>query len=64
MRIARASRTKGFAGAGGIEIVLPVGSDAPLFEAFNQDGEEVRLAEFRGRKNVVLFFFPKSGTPG
>jgi peroxiredoxin Q/BCP len=26
--------------------------------------ETVALAEFRGRKNVVLYFYPKDGTPG
>ena len=26
--------------------------------------ESVNLAHFRGRKNVVLYFYPKDGTPG
>jgi peroxiredoxin Q/BCP len=26
--------------------------------------ETVQLADFKGRKNVVLYFYPKDGTPG
>jgi peroxiredoxin len=33
-------------------------SEAPDFTARNQHGEEVRLSEFRGRRNVVLVFYP------
>jgi peroxiredoxin Q/BCP len=44
--------------------MLKVGSEAPQFVAVNQDGKEVRLADFLGRKNVVLYFFPKDSTPG
>lgn len=40
-----------------------VGEQAPDFELKNQDGETVRLSDYRGHK-VVLFAFPKAGTPG
>lgn len=40
-----------------------VGEQAPDFELKNQDGETVRLSDYRGRK-VVLFAFPKAGTSG
>jgi peroxiredoxin Q/BCP len=40
-----------------------VGDKAPEFELENQDGEKVRLADFKGR-NVVLYFYPKADTPG
>lgn len=40
-----------------------VGEQAPDFALKNQDGETVRLSDYRGRK-VVLFAFPKAGTPG
>lgn len=36
---------------------------APLFTAPDQDGKEVRLEDFKGKK-VVLFFYPKDNTPG
>jgi peroxiredoxin len=35
-----------------------VGSRAPDFTARNQYGEEVRLADFHGRRDVVLVFYP------
>ena len=37
---------------------------APDFTAINQDGESVSLAQFRDKKNVVLYFYPKDDTPG
>lgn len=43
--------------------MLAVGEQAPDFELKNQDGETVRLSDYRGHK-VVLFAFPKAGTPG
>ncbi len=36
---------------------------APEFNATNEKGETVSLADFRGR-NVVLYFYPKDETPG
>ena len=44
--------------------MLPEGSEAPRFTARNQDGREVRLADFIGKREVVLYFFPKDATPG
>lgn len=41
-----------------------VGNLAPTFTLLNQNGEKVNLKEFRGRKNVVLYFYPKALTPG
>ncbi|NLE49886.1 MAG: thioredoxin-dependent thiol peroxidase [Chloroflexi bacterium] len=40
-----------------------VGEQAPDFALKNQDGETVRLSDYRGQK-VVLFAFPKAGTSG
>lgn len=40
-----------------------VGETAPDFELLNQDGETVRLSDFRGQK-VILFAYPKADTPG
>lgn len=40
-----------------------IGQPAPDFELVNQDGNTVRLSDLRGRK-VVLFAYPKAGTPG
>lgn len=40
-----------------------VGSKAPDFGAVDQDGNEVKLSDFRG-KTVALYFYPKDDTPG
>lgn len=37
--------------------------DTVDFEAQNENGEPVKLSDFRG-KPVVLFFYPKADTPG
>jgi len=36
---------------------------APDFDLLNQGNKKVSLSTFRGRK-VLLFFYPKAGTPG
>lgn len=35
-----------------------MGAEAPEFELRDQHGQVVRLADFRGEKNVVLVFYP------
>jgi peroxiredoxin Q/BCP len=37
---------------------------APQFSAKNQSNETVSLSEYSGKKNVVLYFYPKDDTPG
>ncbi len=37
---------------------------APDFELLASDGKAVALKDFRGKKNVVLYFYPKDDTPG
>jgi peroxiredoxin Q/BCP len=41
---------------------IHVGDRAPDFTLPSQTGAQVSLAEFRGNKAVVLFFYPKDGT--
>ena len=43
---------------------LKENSKAPDFTAINQDGEKVKLSSLKGKKNVVLYFYPKDMTPG
>ena len=43
---------------------IKVGDKAPEFTLPSQDGTQVSLSEFRGKKNVVLYFYPKDDTPG
>lgn len=39
-------------------MALEVGQQAPDFTLKNQNGQEISLADFRGKKNVVLMFYP------
>ena len=43
--------------------MLAIGGMAPEFALPNQNGEIVRLSDYRGKK-VVIFAFPKAGTSG
>jgi peroxiredoxin Q/BCP len=41
-----------------------VGNLAPAFTLLDQDGNKVSLKDFKGKSNVVLYFYPKAMTPG
>ncbi len=43
---------------------LQAGIEAPQFELPDADMETFSLAAYRGKKNVVLYFYPKDDTPG
>ncbi len=43
---------------------LTEGAKAPYFEAQDQSGKTVRLTDFAGKANIVLYFYPKDDTPG
>jgi peroxiredoxin Q/BCP len=43
---------------------LQEGKPAPDFTAHDEKGNTVRLKDFKGKKNVVLYFYPKDDTPG
>jgi len=45
-------------------MAIDVGSPAPEFTLRSQSGEQVSLSSFKGKKSVVLFFYPKDETPG
>jgi len=42
---------------------LNVGDKAPDFSGLNQNGEQVSLSGFKGKK-LILYFYPKDNTPG
>jgi thioredoxin-dependent peroxiredoxin len=44
-------------------MALQVGSKAPDFKTKDQDGKDVSLADYKGKK-VVLYFYPRDQTPG
>jgi len=45
-------------------MAIKVGDTAPDFSLRDQNGKNVTLADFRGKKSVVLYFYPKDDTPG
>jgi len=42
---------------------LKKADQAPSFSLVDQDGKEVKLSDFNGKK-VLLFFYPKANTSG
>ncbi|MCX6188549.1 MAG: thioredoxin-dependent thiol peroxidase [Bacteroidetes bacterium] len=42
--------------------ILKIGNKAPDFKVKNQDGNEVSLKDFKGKK-LVLYFYPQANTP-
>ncbi len=44
-------------------MTLTAGMKAPDFTTTDQNGKEVKLSDFKGKK-VVLYFYPKDMTPG
>ncbi len=43
---------------------VKIGDIANGISLKDQKGEEVSLSDFRGKQNVVLYFYPKDDTPG
>jgi len=43
--------------------MFKVGQKAPEFTLASDEGKEISLKDFAGRR-VLLFFFPKANTPG
>ncbi|PTM56410.1 thioredoxin-dependent thiol peroxidase [Desmospora activa] len=44
--------------------MLQEGNPAPDFTLSASNGEKISLSDYRGQKNVVLYFYPKDNTPG
>ncbi len=42
---------------------LKVGDKAPNFSALDQEGNSIKLNDYKGKK-LVVFFYPKASTPG
>jgi peroxiredoxin Q/BCP len=40
------------------------GEVAPAFTLTSNDGRTISLADYKGKKNVILYFYPKDDTPG
>ncbi len=41
-----------------------IGNMAPAFSLLNENSEKVASKDFKGKKNIVLYFYPKAMTPG
>jgi peroxiredoxin Q/BCP len=41
-----------------------VGKRAPKFSLPSSDGQAIDLSDFKGKKTVVLYFYPRADTPG
>lgn len=42
---------------------MNIGEQAPDFLGLDENGEEIRLSQYKGKK-VILYFYPKDSTPG
>jgi peroxiredoxin Q/BCP len=42
---------------------IDVGDAAPELELSTHSGEQITLADYRGKRAVVVFFYPKDGSP-
>lgn len=43
--------------------MLKEGTKAPAFSAIDQDGNTIKMSDYKGKK-LILFFYPKDNTPG
>lgn len=50
--------------ANGVLVSVKVGDNAPDFTLPSQMGDNVTLSEYFGKKNVVLYFYPKDESSG
>jgi len=44
--------------------MLTQSQTAPAFSSIDQNNNSVSLSDFTGKKNIVLYFYPKDDTPG
>jgi len=44
--------------------MLEKNQPAPLFTSPNQDNKPINLVDYKDKKNVILYFYPKDDTPG
>lgn len=44
--------------------MLETHQKAPEFSSVDQNGDDVTLSDYAGKRNVILYFYPKDDTPG
>jgi hypothetical protein len=47
-----------------VSTIAAVGTAAPDFSLLTNTGTHIRLSDYVGKQIVVLYFYPKAGTPG
>jgi len=45
-------------------MAIEEGKAAPAFTLPDQNGDKVSLSQFKGDKNVLIYFYPRDDTPG
>ncbi|MGA2667308.1 MAG: peroxiredoxin [Ignavibacteria bacterium] len=48
----------------GQDITLKEGDQAPDFTLQSDEGQQVKLSDYKGVSNIILYFYPKDETPG
>lgn len=43
---------------------VAIGQSAPDFSTIDEQGNPVKLADYKGKQAVALVFYPKDDTPG
>ncbi len=43
---------------------ITVGEQAPLFSLKNEHEQEIKLADYIGKQQILVYFYPKAMTPG
>ena len=44
--------------------MIEKGQTAPDFSTPDQDNKDIKLSDYKGKNNAVLYFYPKDDTPG
>lgn len=43
---------------------ITIGDTCPTFTLLNQEGKKINIQDFIGKKNIIIYFYPKDNTPG
>jgi len=41
-----------------------IDKEFPDFTLLDQNNKSVKISDYKGKKNIVLYFYPKDNTPG
>ena len=43
---------------------ITIGEQAPLFSLKDENEQEINLSDYIGKKQILVYFYPKAMTPG